>query len=137
MHLRNAIIPLVGDFAGTKAIRSVAGYVKQHNAKVSAFYVSNVEAYLEGSAGAVSRSMGSPEKLHAFYQNAAELPVDKTSLFIRFLGANYAQNLRWWRGAWLQAVSPMIDLQDRIKAGGRPSYPEMVQAMPDPKTLTP
>jgi len=137
MHLRNAIIPLVGDFAGTKAIRSVAGYLKQHNAKVSAFYVSNVEAYLEGSVGAVSRSMGSPEKLHAFYQNAAELPVDKSSLFIRFLGANYAQNLRWWRGAWLQAVSPMIDLQDRIKAGGRPSYPEMVQAMPDPKTLAP
>ena len=137
MHLRNAIIPLVGDFAGTKAIRSVAGYLKQHNAKVSAFYVSNVEAYLEGSAGAVSRSMGSPEKLHSFYQNAAELPVDKTSLIIRFLGANYAQNLRWWRGAWLQAVSPMIDLQDRIKAGGRPSYPEMVQAMPDPKTLAP
>ena len=137
MHLRNAIIPLVGDFAGAKAIRSVAGYLKQHNAKVSAFYVSNVEAYLEGSAGAVSRSMGSPEKLHSFYQNAAELPVDKTSLIIRFLGANYAQNLRWWRGAWLQAVSPMIDLQDRIKAGGRPSYPEMVQAMPDPKTLAP
>ena len=137
MHLRNAIIPLVGDFAGTKAIRSVAGYLKQHNAKVSAFYVSNVEAYLEGSVGAVSRSMGSPEKLHSFYQNAAELPVDKSSLFIRFLGANYAQNLRWWRGAWLQAVSPMIDLQDRIKAGGRPSYPEMVQAMPDPKTLAP
>jgi hypothetical protein len=137
MHLRNAIIPLVGDFAGTKAIQSVAKYLKQHNAKVSAFYVSNVEAYLEGSAGAVSRSMGSPEKLHSFYQNAAELPVDKSSLFIRFLGANYAQNLRWWRGAWLQAVSPMIDLQDRIKAGGRPSYPEMVQAMPDPKTLAP
>lgn len=137
MHLRNAIIPLVGDFAGTKAIRSVAIYLKQHNAKVSAFYVSNVEAYLEGSAGAVSRSMGSPEKLHSFYQNAAELPVDKSSLFIRFLGANYAQNLRWWRGSWLQAVSPMIDLQDRIKAGGRPSYLEVVQAMPDQKTLAP
>ena len=74
---------------------------------------------------------------NVFYQNTAELPLDRSSLVIRFLGANYAQNLRWWKGAWLQAVSPMIDLQDRIKAGGRPSYPEMIQAMPDPKTLAP
>lgn len=134
MHVRNTFIPLVGDFAGPKAIRMVASYLKQHNATVSAFYVSNVEAYLEG-AGPVSRSMGSPERLQAFYVNAAELPVDRTSLFIRFVGAGQATNLKWWKGAWLQTVSPMIDLRDRIRAGDKPTVSQALQLIPDPKTL--
>jgi hypothetical protein len=137
MQLRNAFIPIVGDFAGPKAIRKVADYVKQHNATVSAFYVSNVEAYLSGTAGAISRSMGSPEKLQAFYENAAALPMDRSSLFIRFIGAQQSPNLRWWRGAWLQAVSPIVDLRDRIAKGGKPTYAEALQLVPDPKTLVP
>jgi hypothetical protein len=135
MQLRNAIIPIVGDFGGPKAIRKVAEYLKQHNAIVSAFYVSNVEAYIEGTGGPVSRTIGSPEKLQAFYRNAAELPVDRSSLFIRFVGAGGAANIKWSRGGMLQAVSPMIDLRDKIKAGAQPSYYEMLQVVPDPKTL--
>jgi hypothetical protein len=42
---RNLIVPVVGDFAGPKAIRAVATYLKQHDAFVSAFYLSNVEQY--------------------------------------------------------------------------------------------
>jgi hypothetical protein len=63
MHLRNTFIPIVGDFAGPKAIRSVASYLRKHNAIVSAFYTSNVEAYLTGTSGPVGRAMGGPEKL--------------------------------------------------------------------------
>jgi hypothetical protein len=135
MHLRNTFIPIVGDFAGLKAIRSVASYLRKHNAIVSAFYTSNVEAYLMGTAGPVSRSMGGPEKMQAFYENAAALPVDRTSLYIRFIGAPQAVNLKWWRGAWLQSVSPMIDVRDRVQAGGKLSFPEALQMVPDPKTL--
>src|SRR5438128_1825970 len=42
MELRNLIIPLVGDFAGAKAIRAVAEYLVDHDVKVTAFYLSNV-----------------------------------------------------------------------------------------------
>jgi hypothetical protein len=46
MHRKNLIIPLVGDFTGPKAIRAIARYLKDHNAEVTAFYVSNVEEYI-------------------------------------------------------------------------------------------
>jgi len=137
MHLRNVFIPIVGDFSGPGAIRNVARYLKEHNATVSAFYLSNVEVYLEGGGGPVSNRSGSPEKLQRFYQSAAELPVDASSWFIRFVGAGNATNLRWWRGSWLQAVSPMTELRDRIKAGGKPTYAQMLQTIPDPKLLAP
>lgn len=44
------IVPIVGNCAGPKAIRSVATYLKQHDAVVSAFYLSNVEQYLRRDA---------------------------------------------------------------------------------------
>jgi hypothetical protein len=72
MHLRNLIVPVVGDFAGPKAIRSVGDYLKQHHLTVSAFYLSNVEQYLFQN-GVADR----------FYQNVATLPLDTTSTFIR------------------------------------------------------
>jgi hypothetical protein len=46
METRNLIVPLVGDFAGPKALRSVARYLDVHHATVSVFYTSNVEQYL-------------------------------------------------------------------------------------------
>ena len=135
LEMKNLIIPIVGDFAGPKAIRKVAEYIQQHNAVVSAFYTSNVEAYLGGTAGAVSRSVGGPEKIRAFYENVAALPMDSSSLFIRFIGTNYATLLTWWRGGWLQTVSPMIDVRNRIRTGAL-SYEDAVRLIPDPKTLT-
>jgi len=129
LQLKNMIIPLVGDFAGPKAIRKVGEYVAEHNAIVSAFYLSNVEYYLAPQGG------GNDQTLQRFYANAAALPMDSSSLFIRFVGSPQAVNLRWWRGGWLQAVSPMMDLRDKIMAGAKPTYAEALQLIPDPKTL--
>jgi hypothetical protein len=72
LETRNLIVPLVGNFAGPKAIRAVAGYLRQQDATVSAFYLSNVEQYLR-----LQRSW------NTFCANAATLPVDDTSTFIR------------------------------------------------------
>jgi len=68
----NLIVPLVGDFGGDKAIRSVGHYLKEHNATVSTFYASNVEEYLfkGGSWG-------------KFARNVAMLPIGGRSMFIR------------------------------------------------------
>src|SRR5215467_1492277 len=73
MHRKNLIVPVVGDFAGPKAIRAVAEYLQQRHATVTTFYLSNVEQYLFRSAGAVER----------FYENVQALPIDSTSTFIR------------------------------------------------------
>src|SRR5205085_8280368 len=73
MERKNLVIPVVGDFAGSKALRSVADYLKEHDATVMAFYTSNVEQYLFDGADDWSR----------FYQNVQMLPLDPGSMFIR------------------------------------------------------
>ena len=75
LETRNLIVPVVGDFGGPKAIRTVGKYLKEHGAVVSAFYLSNVEQYLNRS--------GTED---AFLCNVAALPLDDTSTFI-FTGA--------------------------------------------------
>jgi len=69
---RNLIVPIVGNFAGPKALRTVGKYLKERGAVVSAFYLSNVEQYLnqDGIWG-------------AFCANVATLPLDEKSMFIR------------------------------------------------------
>jgi hypothetical protein len=44
---RKLIVPLVGDFAGPKTLKAIAGYLKQHNAAVLVFNISNVVYYIQ------------------------------------------------------------------------------------------
>jgi len=74
MENRNLVIPIVGDFAGTKAMLAIAGYLKDHNVVVNSFYTSNVEQYLF--------LQGNWDK---FYINVAQLPVNSDSVFIRWI----------------------------------------------------
>jgi hypothetical protein len=75
LETRNLLVPVVGDFGGSKAIRAVGKYLKEQGAVVSAYYLSNVEQYLNRS--------GTEQ---AFLCNVATLPLDDTSTFI-FTGA--------------------------------------------------
>ena len=68
----NLLVPLMGDFAGPKALRSVGRYLTDNGATVSAFYLSNVEEYLRQDG-----------RLKQFCANAATLPTDEASAFIR------------------------------------------------------
>lgn len=72
MQMRNLIVPVVGDFAGPKAIRAVGEYLKGRNLTVAAYYLSNVEQYLYQNNVA-----------DRFYANVATLPIDSSSMFIR------------------------------------------------------
>ena len=78
MESENRIIPIVGDFAGEKALRSLGKYLKDHHASVSAFYTSNVEFYLFQT-----------DDWRKFLNNVAELPVDADSVFVRAYFNNY------------------------------------------------
>jgi len=68
----NRLVPVMGDFAGPKALRAVGKYLSDQGAVVSAFYMSNVEEYLKQDG-----------KQKTFCANAATLPIDETSTFIR------------------------------------------------------
>jgi hypothetical protein len=77
LQTKNLLVPVVGDFGGTKAIREVGKYVRSVGGMVSAFYLSNVEQYL-----------ASDGKTSAFLSNVATLPIDDTSRFISTGGGN-------------------------------------------------
>jgi hypothetical protein len=98
MHLRNMIVPVVGNFAGPKAIRAVGDYLRAHNATVTAFYLSNVEQYLFQQG----------DDWRKWFENVATLPLDSTSTFIRS-----------GRGATSQGViglaSMIASIQDQVK----------------------
>jgi hypothetical protein len=72
LEARNLLVPVVGNFAGPKALREVGKYVKERGATVAAFYLSNVEQYL-GRDGIWTQFCG----------NVAMLPLDESSTFIR------------------------------------------------------
>jgi len=119
MQRKNLIVPLVGDFAGPKAIRIVARYLKDHQAMVSAFYLSNVEMYL----------LASPQ-WKSFCTNVAALPVDQSSTFIRFLLGRYAYAVspNGFGRRNVSAVSPMIDVLTGVAKGYPPSYYDLIHA---------
>jgi hypothetical protein len=79
---RNLLVPVVGDFAGPKALRAVGTWVRDHQATINALYVSNVEQYL----------FMSPDNWRKYYENVATLPIASNALFIRSLsGGAYRQ----------------------------------------------
>jgi hypothetical protein len=72
LESRNMVVPVVGNFAGPKAIRTVGAYLKQRESSVSVFYLSNVEQYLR-----LQRTW------NTFCANVAALPLDDMSTFVR------------------------------------------------------
>ena len=46
MQLQNRVIPVVGDFAGSRALSQISTLLRRQNLKVGLFYASNVEFYL-------------------------------------------------------------------------------------------
>jgi hypothetical protein len=72
LETRNLIVPIVGDFGGPKALRSIGAFLRSRDATVAAFYLSNVEQYLEQDG-----------KETAFCGNVRTLPLNESSTFIR------------------------------------------------------
>ena len=120
LEKNNLIVPLVGDFAGPKALRSVGTYLKEHSATVSAFYLSNVEQYLFMT-----------EDWKGFYTNVGTLPLDSKSVFIRPLintGADgYSASPLFRPGFhWDTLLFPMDGLVTAFKDGMIQTYYDVI-----------
>jgi len=77
LQLDNRIVPVVGDFAGPRTLRSIGRYLRDRGMNLDVFYVSNVESYL--FADGLSAD---------FYANLATLPITNDSILIRtFFGS--------------------------------------------------
>lgn len=74
MQRRNLIVPVVGNFGGPHALRAIGRWVRERNAEISVFYVSNVEQYLR-QEGLMDR----------FCANVASMPLAPGATFVRSL----------------------------------------------------
>jgi hypothetical protein len=72
LQARDAVIPVVGDVSGPRALKAIGAAIAARHERVSAFYISNVEFYLarDGSYG-------------RFIANLSALPRDQDSMMIR------------------------------------------------------
>jgi hypothetical protein len=115
-------VPLVGDFSGPTTIRSIARYLKEHNANVSAFYASNVETYLD------------EKQIRNFYASSLSLPTDSTTTTIRYVDFMHNTEILWWNSSlsYLQVVSPMSVLANLASGGKMPAYSDVLRLIPDP-----
>ena len=120
LETNNLIVPIVGDFAGEKALRAVGTYLKQHNATVTAFYTSNVEQYLFQQA----------DDWKHFFANVATLPLDARSTFIRAV-FNYMGFRDPVSGApgprSTTMLSPILDLLKAVDDGKVQTYYDIIQ----------
>jgi len=78
MESENRLVPIVGDFAGDKALRSVGRYLREHCATVASFYTSNVEFYLFQT-----------DDWRKFFNTLSGLPANGDSVLIRSYFNNY------------------------------------------------
>ncbi len=113
---RNLIVPVVGDFAGPKALRAVGDWIRRQNASVDVFYVSNVEQYLFQQGDAWQR----------FYGNVSSMPRDRRGLFIRSV------SIRGWRprqhpyARSSSVTSPIDEVLGLFRIGRLQSYDDII-----------
>ena len=97
MQHNNLIVPVVGNFAGARALRSVGAYLRSHGATVTAFYASNVEQYL-------FQDRIWPD----FARNLAALPLDDSSTFIRSCFNNCAPSFGYRSVTMLDSIPGLL-----------------------------
>jgi hypothetical protein len=106
MEKEGRIVPVVGDFAGDRAMPGIAAYLTRERIPVSVFYTSNVEQYLL-----------EPKTWTKWTHNVAALPSHDKSLFIRAYldqGKKHPQQMKGHRTATvLQRIGDFSDRQSK------------------------
>jgi hypothetical protein len=92
MHQKNLIVPLVGDFGGTKALRMAGQYLRSHGAVLNVFYLSNVEDYIGGV-------------WTQYVNNIASFPMDSSSVLVR------------WHIGQTNSIAPMTSFVNQQRRG--------------------
>jgi hypothetical protein len=117
MEMKNLIVPLVGDFAGEKALRAVARYLNEHDASVSVFYLSNVEQYL----------FQEPGQWRRFWENVSMLPLDSSSTFIRSVNAGSYGRIGGYGMRFQSLLGPMAETVRAFGQGHLRYYNDVIR----------
>jgi len=114
---QDMVIPVVGDLSGPQAVKAIGQYIAEIKERVSAYYVSNVEFYLQ--------RQGTFDK---FVENLKSLPIDSRSVIIRSYFNYYAPAHPQAEPNHFstQLMERIDDLIKQCAAGGCDSYTDIV-----------
>jgi hypothetical protein len=114
---QDMVVPVVGDLSGPQAVRAIGQYIAEIKERVSAYYVSNVEFYLQ--------RQGTFDK---FVENLKALPIDSRSVIIRSYFNYYAPAHPQAEPNHFstQLMERIDDLIKQCAAGGCDSYTDIV-----------
>ena len=116
MQKKNLIIPVVGDFGGTKALAAIGDYLRKNGLTVTSFYTSNVEQYLFDSA-----------VFEGFAKNIKKLPINDKSMFIRAVfHMRYTHPARIQNHMSVTLLQQMKVFLKDFDEGLYPSYRELI-----------
>jgi hypothetical protein len=115
LHRKNMIIPVVGNFAGKKALAAVGEYLKKNQFTVTAYYTSNVEQYLFGDG-----------LFGDFMNNIRKLPLTDKSLFIRSATGRFAHPARLPGHRATTLLQSMTTCVKDFDEGLYPGYSDLV-----------
>jgi hypothetical protein len=104
----NLIVPVVGDFAGGKALKGVGAYLRRRRLIVGTFYTSNVEDYLFRD-----------DAWRRFFRNTGALPVDDESILIRTYFTHGNEGMR-------EYVDPLRPLLAAVARGEVKTYEDLI-----------
>lgn len=117
MQVADRVVPVVGDLAGSHALRAIGDDVRARGLAVSAFYTSNVEFYLmqEGSFA-------------AFAANVGTLPVDEHAFIIRSYFNRFDTTLPQARPGYAstQLLQPMTGFLQVSRGEGFRGYWDLI-----------
>jgi len=118
LEKRGRVVPVVGDFGGTQALRAIAKWVRERGLTISLFYTSNVEFYLfrQGTFG-------------RYVENVRAFPWDRSGLIARsyfggVMGQPHPQTLPGYASA--QLLQTAKSFLERTAAPDSVSYWELV-----------
>jgi hypothetical protein len=115
-QVRNRLIPVVGDLAGSHALAAIGREIARRRERVSAFYTSNVEYYLMIDRG-----------FERYAETVSKLPFDSVSVIIRSYfgrGFPHPQNLPgFYATQLLERFETFVNEQ---RSGGYRTYTDLV-----------
>jgi hypothetical protein len=122
MEIADRIVPVTGNVAGEKAVRAIGQYAAEHNLRVSAFYISNVEQYLMNRDGGFDN----------YARNVKLLPRDSTSVIIRSyfgrMGMQHPLYVPTFGNLSTSIVEPIDAFVRAHTAGELASYQDLVMS---------
>jgi hypothetical protein len=138
LQQRNLIIPVVGNFAGDKALRRIGQYIRDRGAVVTAFYTSNVERYLFAQSVNRTIAVDPGEDWKRLYTNVAAFPIEDTSVFIRVVTSSILRSLGVERAAeevpvlgsagdFFPLLEPMKPMMEAWSAGKIQTYRQILE----------